>query len=301
MRVFITGGTGFVGRKLAEFLVENGHTPVVIGRSASPGGFPDAVEIVVGDPTREGPWQTEVGRSDAVVNLAGASIFQRWTAKAKETIEQSRLQTTRRLVEAMAQADHPPQVFLSTSAVGYYGSTDDVELTEDGPPGAGFLADLTRAWESEATKAKAVGVRTVIMRFGVVLGPNGGALGQMIPLFRKYLGGRLGSGRQWFSWIHIHDLVRAALWLLTQSELAGAFKITAPNPVRNIGLTKALAAALKRPAFLPAPGFAMRLVLGEFASVLLEGQRVIPQKLLNNGFEFQFPNIETALGDLIDS
>ncbi len=299
MKVFVTGGTGFVGTNLVRRLAAGGHDLVVLSRSRS--GLADGGRVcfVKGDPQQPGAWGDEAAGADAVINLAGASIFQRWTKSAKKQIMESRILTTRNVVEAMGRGSSSGRVLLSTSAVGYYGFRGDEKIDEESTPGSDFLAEVTRKWEDEAVRAESSGVRVVLMRFGVVFGPDGGALGQMLPLFRKGLGGRLGSGRQWFSWIHHHDLERAMEYLLEQPEAAGPFNLTAPNPVTNADFTKALGRALKRPAFLPAPGFMIKLALGEFGSVLLEGQKVTPHRLNRLGFEFDFPTIEKALSDLV--
>jgi uncharacterized protein (TIGR01777 family) len=295
MKIFITGGTGFVGKSLAPALVRSGHEVSVLTRSGK-GDLP-GISWIGGDPAQRGKWQESVREHGVVINLAGASIFTRWTEEAKKKIRDSRIQTTRHLLEAMEGGEG--KTFFSTSAVGYYGFHGDEDLTEDSPPGGDFLALLARDWEAEAREAEKKGCRVVITRFGIVLGEKGGALGQMIPLFRKYLGGPLGSGRQWFSWIHIEDLTRAFLFLLEHRELSGPVNFTAPNPVRNKELAQALGRVLGRPAFLPAPGFLLRTVLGEFGSILLEGQRVLPRKLLQAGFQFSYPEIDGALRQVI--
>jgi uncharacterized protein len=295
MKIFLTGGTGFVGKSLAPALIREGHEVTVLTRSGK--GGPPGVSLVEGDPTQKGGWQAAIKEHDAVINLAGASIFTRWTDEAKKIIRESRLLTTRNLVGALegARVRH----FFSTSAVGYYGFHKDEALTEESLPGDDFLARLGRDWEKEAKEAEKKGCRVVITRFGIVLGEKGGALGQMIPLFRKYLGGPLGGGNQWFSWIHIEDLTAAFLFLLGHPEFSGPVNFTAPNPVRNRELAKTIGKAMGRPSFLPVPGFMLKLALGEFGSILLEGQRVIPQKLLKSGFQFRYPEIEQAIEQII--
>jgi len=203
------------------------------------------------------------------------------------------------LVDAIQ--DHRIKTFISTSAVGYYGFRGDEELTEESSPGKDFLAQLAVDWEKEALRAKDRGVRVVLTRFGIVLGEEGGALGQMIPLFKKDLGGPLGSGKQWFSWIHREDLIRAMLFLFEHTEISGPVNLTAPNPVRNKDLAAAIGKAMRRPAFMRVPGFMLRLALGEFGSVLLEGQRVIPQRLLQSGFQFQYARIDEALAKIVEN
>jgi uncharacterized protein (TIGR01777 family) len=235
---------------------------------------------------------------DWIINLAGASVFTRWTAAAKKELYDSRILTTQNLVKALSQGDRR-QLLCSTSAIGYYGNREEEELTEDSPPGEDFLARLAVDWEAEALKAQDLGIRTVVTRFGLVLGRGGGALDQMVSLFRKVLGGPVGSGRQWFSWIHRQDQVRAFLFVKDHPEIFGPINFTAPQPVRNRDLARALGRVLHRPAFMPAPAFMIRLVLGEFGQVILEGQKVLPQKLLDAGFEFLFPTIDKALEDLL--
>jgi uncharacterized protein (TIGR01777 family) len=295
MKIFITGGTGFVGKTLVPALIRSGHEVSVLTRSGK-GDLP-GISWIGGDPAQRGKWQEAVREHGVIINLAGASIFTRWTEEAKRRIRDSRILTTRHLLEAVDGGKG--KTFFSTSAVGYYGFHGDEDLTEDSPPGGDFLALLARDWEAEAREAEKKGCRVVLTRFGIVLGEKGGALGQMIPLFRKYLGGPLGSGKQWFSWIHIEDLTRAFLFLLEHRELSGPVNFTAPNPVQNKELAQGLGRILGRPAFLPAPGFLLRMVLGEFGSILLEGQRVFPRKLLQAGFQFSYPEIDGALRQVI--
>ena len=210
----------------------------------------------------------------------------------------SRILTTRNLVEALPEkSDHI--TFFSTSAVGYYGFHEDEELSETSPSGTDFLARLADDWESEALKAQTKGARVIMTRFGIVLGKNGGALGQMIPLFKLFLGGPLGSGRQWFSWIHMRDLAEAFIFLFQHQKISGAVNLCAPHPVRNKELGVAIGRVLHRPSFMPAPGFMIKLILGEFGSILLKGQRVIPRRLLDAGFQFQYSGIDEALKDII--
>jgi hypothetical protein len=239
-----------------------------------------------------------VPEHDVIINLAGASIFSRWTRKQKEIIRSSRISTTRNLVEALPD-DSKHITFFSSSAVGYYGFHKDKELTESSPAGDDFLARLAYDWEQEALLAKKKGSSVVITRFGIVLGKNGGALGLMFPLFKYFLGGPLGSGQQWFSWIHMYDLAEAFIFLLKHKEITGAVNLCSPNQVRNKELGKAIGKILHRPSFLPAPAFVIKLFLGEFGSILLKGQRVVPSRLLDAGFIFQYPDIEEALSNSI--
>ncbi|MHB8773030.1 MAG: TIGR01777 family oxidoreductase [Syntrophales bacterium] len=300
MKIFMTGGTGFVGTYLTRHLIGEGHEVTVLTPELSGAEMQTAgLSYLIGHPAQKGPWQEAVAGHGAIVNLAGASIFSRWTPEYKQVLRSSRMETTRNLVEALPVRGSEGVVFFSTSAVGYYGFHDDEELVESSPPGSDFLALLARDWEAEARRAAAKGARVVITRFGIVLGKNGGALGQMIPLFRNFVGGPLGSGRQWFSWVHLHDLARAFSFLLNRRDASGPFNLCSPHPVRNRELGKALGSALHRPSLFPAPGFIIRLILGEFGDVLLKGQRVIPRALLDAGFTFRYPHIEEALHEVL--
>lgn len=300
MKILITGGTGFVGSFLTARLVRDGHEVTILIRSEDEAktGSRDAL-FIVGDPMAAGRWQEKVGNFDAIINLAGASIFSRWTVEQKRIIRESRIRTTKNIVESMVAGPGRAATLLSTSAVGYYGFHGDEELTEDAPPGDDFLASVAKDWEAEALMAQQKGARVCITRFGIVLGTNGGALGQMIPLFRRFMGGPIGSGKQWFSWIHAQDLVEAFSFLLNRPELSGPFNVCSPQPVTNRDLANAIGKALHRPSFLPAPGFMIRLVLGEFGSVILKGQRVLPRRLLENGFVFQHPEINAAISSIV--
>ncbi len=299
MQVFLTGGTGFVGTFLSRELLSQGHDVTILTRQkAPPASAQDGIRLVTGDPKQEGPWMAEVVQHDWIINLAGASISLKWTEENKRMLYDSRVLTTRNLVAALAGGDRH-QLFCSTSAPGYYGPRGEEELTEASPPGQDFLATLAKDWEAEALKAQDLGIRTVITRFGIVLGKEGGMLGQLVPLFKSFVGGPVGSGEQWLSWIHQMDLVRAYLFLPDHPDLAGPVNFTAPNPVRNRDFAKALGRALGRPAFLAAPAFMMRLMLGEFAEVVLTGQKILPKKLQDAGFKFLYPTIDQALQHLL--
>ncbi len=299
MKILMTGGTGFVGTALSRRLITDGHTVTVLTQTKddTPLKMPN-LRYLIGDPNVRGAWQDDVQKADVIINLAGASIFSRWSNERKKILLDSRINTTRHLVEALPE-DASAITLFSTSAVGYYGFCGDEALDESSPAGNDFLARLALDWEAEALRAKDKGARVVLTRFGIVLGQNGGALGQMIPLFKMFLGGPLGSGRQWFSWVHMADLVEAFVFLASHPEISGAVNLCAPNPVRNRELGQAIGRVLHRPSFLPAPAFMMKLILGEFGSVLLEGQRAIPRRLLEAGFVFQYPQIDTALRQII--
>lgn len=303
MRVFLTGGTGLVGTEIARQLLARGDQPVILTRRSNPTSHSlgDAVDWIQGDPTELDDWTQSVDGCDAAVNLAGESLFaKRWTQKQKERLRDSRVKTTQNLVQAIQQATKRPTVLVSTSAVGYYGSVPEGELTENSPAGSDFLAELSVAWENAATSAEEFGVRVVLLRVGIVLSLDEGALAKMLTPFRLGAGGPLGNGKQWWSWIHIQDLARLYLYALDASGLKGPLNGTAPNPVRNQEFSQKLATVLNRPCLLPAPGFAMRLVLGEVAEVILNGQKVLPQVALDQGFEFRFPECEPALRDLLN-
>jgi uncharacterized protein (TIGR01777 family) len=301
MRIFITGGTGFVGMSLTRTFTGKGHHVTVLTRGGLKGSvvLPEGASYLQGDPKEEGQWQDALPDHEVVVNLAGSSIFRRWSDAARTSIRESRMSTTQNLVRALSKSKGNIRVLFSTSAIGYYGPRGEEELTEESPPGDDFLAKLAQDWESAARKAEDLGVRVVLPRFGIVLGKEGGALQQMIPWFKRGLGSPLGSGEQWFSWIHESDLSRIYLFLMEREDVSGPVNCTSPGPVRNKELTEALGKALGRPTFLPAvPGFILKLMLGEFGSVLLTGQKVLPNRLQELGFHFLHPVIEKALRDL---
>ncbi|MEW6162544.1 MAG: TIGR01777 family oxidoreductase [Nitrospirota bacterium] len=303
MKIFLTGGTGFIGSILRKELIREGHKITVLARATGKrGDLHDGISFIKGNPNEPGPWQEKVSEHDVIVNLAGASIFRRWSSKAKKEIFDSRILTTKHVVEALADRKGKETHLFSASGVGYYGFHGDEVLDENSPPGKDFLAQLTSEWESEARNAEKLGVRVVLCRFGTVLGRKGGALGKMVTVFRLRLGSLWGRGEQWFSWIHERDVVNIFLFLLKDKKLEGPVNFTASNPVRNIELTKFLGEVLQKTSFIPAvPDFVFTSILGEFANVFLKGQRVFPRKLLENGFGFQFPTLKEALLDLIES
>jgi len=301
MKVFITGGSGFVGSTLTGKLTGHGHQVTILTRSVKKGlGLPEGASFLEGDPTREGPWQDRVADHDAVINLAGASIFARWNDDYKRTLRESRLLTTRHLVDAMAPRKGKETHLISTSAVGYYGFHDDEVLEEKASPGTDFLATLAADWESAALEARSHGVRVALCRFGIVMGRKGGALAQMVSPFRFWMGAPLGSGKQWFSWIHEGDLASVFQFVLEHKDLEGPLNCTAPHPVRNREMIEMLGKILGKPTFLPSvPAFLIRWILGEFGDVILKGQRVYPKRLLDHGFVFRFSSMEEALTDLL--
>ncbi len=301
MNVFMTGGSGFVGTTLTRELTRRGHTVTILTRRIRPGRpLPDGASFLEGNPTEKGDWQEKAAGHEVFINLAGTSIFGRWTGEMKKELRDSRILTTRNLVEAIRARGGTGAHLFSTSAVGYYGFHGDEELTEESPPGSDFLARLAVDWEAEARAAEAFGVRVVLCRFGIVLGRDGGMLGELVPIFRFYLGSPLGNGRQWLSWIHERDLADVFPFLMDHPDITGPVNCTAPEPVRNREMTEVLGRVLGVPTFLPpVPGFVLRWVKGEFGSVILEGQRVLPHRLQAAGFTFRFPRLQEALQDLL--
>ncbi len=300
MKIAVTGGTGLVGSRLVPELLSLGYDCLVFSRhpDSAAARFPQA-KIIAYEPETPGAWQGAISGCDAVVNLAGEPIAQgRWTEARKAEILASRQLTTRHLVDAVAQASEKPKVMISTSAIGYYGTSETATFTETSPAGNDFLATVCQAWEGEARRVKGLGTRLVIFRFGIVLG-LGGALGQMLPAFKVFAGGPIGSGRQWFSWIHQDDLVKMLTQALRDETMEGVYNATAPTPQRMADFCQTLGTVLSRPSWLPVPDFVLELLLGEAAQVVLQGQQVFPERLLAQGFQFQYPTATQALKDVL--
>ena len=298
MKFLITGGLGFIGVNLSNYLLDKGHAVIALGRAATQNRITaDRYEYISADTTQPGDWQKALGDVDAVVNLAGKSIFKRWSKSYKRQIYDSRILTTRNVVDALPA--NQSVVLCSASGAGYYGNRGDDLLKEDEKSGNDFLASVSADWEAEALKGTAKGIRAALMRFGVILGKGGGALAKMIPAFKFFVGGPIGSGNQWFPWMHLTDLMAAILFVCEHPQVTGPLNFCAPNPVRNRELAKTLGQVLGRPAFMPTPAFMVRAVLGEFAHVLLDSQRTIPAKLLSHGFEFQYPDIKSAIEEVV--
>jgi uncharacterized protein len=298
MKILVTGGTGFIGGKLVDELLASHHEVFCVVRSPRPENPRPGLTFISGKTTEPGPWQAHVANMDAIINLAGATISRRWTEDYKKLIYDSRILTTRHLVAGLSE--NTRATVLSTSAVGFYGDRGEEILTESSEPGNGFLARLARDWEHEACLAEEKGARVVLTRFGVVLGKNGGALEKMIPLFKWSLGGPLGSGKQWFPWIHLDDLIAAMKFIIQNDDIAGPVNFTSPIPVRQKDMARTLGRKFSRPAFLPAPVFMLRIILGEFADSLLQSQKVIPDQLIQHGFKFKFLEMDEALEDIIN-
>lgn len=289
-----------MGRSLSRELLDSGHSVTVLTRRIRKGSESGGVSYVEGDPTAQGPWQESVREHDAVINLAGAPIFKRWSSAYRQVIRKSRIDTTSNVVEALRGIKDRQVSLLSASAVGYYGFRGDEVLDEAGSPGGDFLAGVAADWESAAGRASDHGVRVVLCRFGIILGAGGGALAEMVANFRRFPPAVLGSGKQWFSWIHLKDLARIFAFLLDNPQISGPVNCAAPNPVRNRELTRAVASHMGKQVFpLSVPGFIIRLALGDFGRVLIEGQRVKPARLLSSGFDFEYPDLGSALDDIL--
>ncbi|MGH2911733.1 MAG: TIGR01777 family oxidoreductase [Solirubrobacteraceae bacterium] len=298
MRLTVTGATGLIGPRLVRSLQSRGDEVTVLSRNPTraqatlPG-----VEAVHWDPMSRGTPAEALRGRDAVIHLAGANIAQRWTKSAKRAIRESRVSGTRELVRGLASlaAEERPQTLVSSSGVGYYGAHGDEPIDEEAPPGIDFLAQTCVVWEEEARAAERLGVRVVRLRTGVVLDPGGGALGKMLPPFKLGLGGPVGSGRQYISWIHVDDLVEIAIAAVGDKQWHGAVNATAPEPQRNRDFSKALGKALRRPSLLPVPGVALRAMYGEMATIVTTGARVLPAQALVHGYEFHYPQLDAAL------
>jgi len=298
MKIFISGGTGFVGANLARYFLAKGHNVIATGTSSAKTSIShENFRYISADTTEKGPWQDSLKDVDALINLAGRTIFNRWSERYKKQIYNSRILTTHNLVEALP--DDKEVVLCSTSAVGYYGDRAEEILNEEALPGDDFLATVSIDWEKEAFLAEKKGARVAVMRFGVVLGKNGGALAKMIPAFKSFAGGPIGSGKQWFSWIHLEDLISAVMFIIENQDIKGPVNFCAPNPVRNRDFAKALGRILGRPSFMKVPSFMIRTLMGEMGTIVMSSQRVVPDRLLKNGFEFQYPDVEKALNNLI--
>jgi uncharacterized protein (TIGR01777 family) len=307
MKVAITGATGFVGTRLVQHLHQQGHELVVLSRDGDRArrvfptlAFP-RVETITYTPLVLGNWQGAIAGCDGVVNLAGAPIAERWTPAHKQAIQDSRIRATQVLVEAMAVAEPKPQVLVSASAIGYYGTSETARFDETSQPiETDFLSQICQQWEAAAQQAETQGIRVVIPRFGIVLG-QGGALARMLTPFRLFAGGPIGSGRQWFSWIHIDDLVALLAKALTDTAMTGIYNGTAPQPVRMAAACEALGQAMNRPSWLPVPEFVIQALLGDAAIVVLEGQQVLPERTQASGFTYQYADIASAMAAVVSA
>lgn len=287
MRLGITGASGFIGRHAVRLAAARGWEVVPFSRQPRNSG---TRRLVPGEPA-------DVDGLDAILHLAGEPVVGRWTNGKRRRIMDSRVLGTRSIAEGFARASRPPRVLVSASGVGYYGNTGDREVDENSPPGTGFLADVCRAWEAEAEKVR--NARVAVLRIGLVLGVDGGTMRRILPVFRAGLGGRLGSGRQWMSCVHIDDVVRMALWVLENERLRGPFNAVMPHAVTNADFTRILAGALRRPAILPAPAFVLRAVLGDMSSLLLDSSRVRPANAEKHGYRYEFNDVTDAIDEIV--
>jgi uncharacterized protein (TIGR01777 family) len=301
MRVLVTGATGFVGRRLCEVLSGSGCRVTALSRrpDAARQTVPSLSQVYAWRPVEEAPPLESLQQVDAVIHLAGESVVGRWNARKRRAIRESRVRSTRNLVDAMRQAKARPRSLISASAIGYYGDQGETELTESMPAADDFLGEACGQWEREGARASEAGVRVVHLRIGIVLAAGGGALDAMLLPARLGLGGPLGSGRQWWSWIHREDLIGMVQHVLAGENLSGPFNATSSNPVRQKDFAKVLGRVLSRPAFLPTPGIALKLVLGGFAIELLSSKKVLPDRIQESGYRFLFPDLEPALREIV--
>lgn len=306
MRIVVVGGTGFIGQAVLRACFNNWgmelQAVVVTRRREGSELFPIWQRPFIWDVSESVPPPSLINGFDAVINLAGESVVQRWTPSAKQRIRDSRILTTRNLVECFRQASKPPKILINASAIGYYGDRGDEELTEESPPGQGFLAEVCQLWEEEAMGASELGVRVVCARFGIVLGAGGGFIERVMPIFEWGLGAKIGNGRQWMSWVHISDAAGMVLHAIKNEQIRGPMNIVSPNPVTNREFTRALAIAVGKPAFLATmlslPPIFLNLQLGEGASVLTASQRVSPKVAISTGYSFAFPELDLALREI---
>ncbi len=296
MKLVITGGTGFIGSALCTRLLERGHSLTLLTRSPLPDTISHGIKGVIWELGSDGPWERVIDGADGVIHLAGEPIAgKRWTETQKGKLRSSRIDTTRALVAAIAKAKEKPKVLLNSSAIGYYGPHGDEMLTETTEQGTDFLSRVCFEWEKEALKAEEYGLRVIRLRTGIVLGKGGGALAKMVPPFKLFAGGPLGTGRQWMSWIQMEDEIGLILSLMENPNARGAVNATAPNPVTMKEFCKTLGRTLHRPSWAPVPAFALRLLLGEMADMLLAGQRVLPAEAQRLRYSFKYPTLLEAL------
>jgi uncharacterized protein (TIGR01777 family) len=291
MKILLTGGTGFIGKPLRKELVADDHEVIILTRARKESS--ESLRFVQWDWNMPGNLTELVTGVDVVINLTGEPVInKRWSEKQKKILLKSRINPTHQIVSAINNSSIKPKKFISASAIGFYGNTRDKKITEDSPAGSDFLANLCKEWEEEALKAE---TNVTILRIGIVLGKKGGALERIVAPFKMFLGGPLGSGNQWMSWIGIHDLVGLIKFIIANENVKGIINATSPNPVTNKEFSNILGRVLSRPSFMPVPGIALKIMLGEMANVLLTGQRVYPEKASGYGYKFKYPDLEDAL------
>ncbi len=300
MRIAVTGGLGFVGRSLIPRLIKEGHDVTVFDNSDESTFNYEGACYVKSDLRVPGSWQNFICKQDAIINLAGVNIFQRWNDARKKEIYESRVLSTSNIVSALAQDDNQCKLLINASAVGYYGFRKDEEIDETASGGDDFLSYVCKNWENEAERATGSGVRVIVLRFGSVLGKDGGAFPELKRTFKRFMGAKLGSGRQWFPWIHIEDLLGIIFISMLRSDMSGPYNCVSPETVTNAEFTRTLRKNIGRISFLPfVPGFVLRIVLGEFGSYLVKGQRAVPVKLKELGYRFRYGNLDSALNSLL--
>jgi uncharacterized protein len=302
MKAVITGGTGLIGLALAESLLDEGYEVIILSRNPQASAhIPTGAVVAEWDAHTEKGWVEHASGADAIINLAGAPLDTRWTPAYKKRILESRLQATEAVVAAVKKAKVKPKVLVQASAVGYYGARGDETITEDTPAGEGFLADVCKQWETSSAGVEKEGVRRVITRTGLLLSTKSGPLARILPVFKMFIGGPVGLGKHYYPWIHIGDEIDAIRFLIENPKASGVFNLTAPSPVTNREFSKTLGKVINRPAFTPAPPPVLKVMFGELSSLVLTGQRVIPQNLLKLGYEFRFADLETAFRHLLYS
>lgn len=305
MNIFITGGTGLIGKALIDKLIERGNNITVLSRNKEKAQklFKNKVNVVQGDPSQKGDWQNILisGGFDSIINLAGEAVTsKRWTEIEKNIIYESRTKTTENIIDSIKKIPNKPKSLINASAVGYYGfQQDDREINENETIGKDFLSYLCRDWEDKARKAEKLGLRVVRLRIGIVLSENGGALEKMVIPFKLYAGGHIGDGKQWIPWVHINDVVSMIIFSIDNENIKGPINLTSPNPVRMKDFCKEMGKVINRPSWLPVPSITLKATFGEMADIITSGQRAIPQKALTNGYKFQYENVEEALKNLL--
>ncbi len=301
MKVLVAGGTGFIGRHVCHALLESQHEVTVLSRNPDHAQttLPPHVSIAEWNPMKWNGIERHVERADAIINLAGEPIADsRWTPSRKQLLTESRIETTRRLVNAIGNISEKPKVLMNASGIGFYGSNDSISMSESSPQGEGFLAELCQKWEAEANRATEYGVRVICLRIGMVLGADGGALSKMIMPFKLFVGGPISPGTQKVSWIHIHDLAQLVVWLLDKETISGPVNAVTPHAVTMREFCKSVGQALNRPSWLPVPGVSLKLLLGELSDLLTTGQQVEPLAITEAGYHFNFPKLDHALESL---